>query len=440
RLLRFLAPRLVELADLRHAVLRELVKLPQRRQILEILQIEELEELLARPVQHRPPRLLLLAEDADEAAVEEDLHGAAAVHAADLVDLGAGDRLAVGDDGEHLELRARELDGLSGDELAHPVGVHRVGAELKAAGDLVQDDPPVGVVGAERLDRSGDVLDVALLGHVDQPLQRQRLVRREQEALDDRLEPLRRLPPLAHRGGVGLDGVELAGGLVLRRGGVGRRVGGNLLVRGFAHAWLLHAAATARVTRMSLSPCAMRIILSRVISRIARNVTTMSWRSCAAPRASAPSAGSTNAKQDEKLNAPSRSSRSASSRMRSAMFRRSTVMSWLSLTRAFLRTSDSASISLNTGTSASGESSPPSSPIAMPRMNTFRPTTGRASREAAADLYFWYSSRRRMSSWRGSASSSGSSSSGPTSGVGRSSRDLRWASVAAMSRYSPATS
>jgi hypothetical protein len=66
----------------------------------------------------------------------------------------------------------------------------------------------------------------------------------------------------------------------------------------------------------------------------------------------------------------------------------------------------------------------------------------RSNSSAAAALYFWYSSSRRTSSARGSSSSSPGrpSSSCPEGTDGKSIFDLMCASVAAITRYSLATS
>ncbi len=88
--------------------------------------------------------------------------------------------------------------------------------------------------------------------------------------------------------------------------------------------------------------------------------------------------------------------------MRSLSETRSTATSWLTLGPAFFRMSANDSISFQTECSASspGPTVPAPSSLA-PRPNTLRPSMGRPPSCAAASLYFWYSSRRRISSSRG---------------------------------------
>ncbi len=96
----------LERGDLCAMLFRELVVLAQRRQIFQIAQAEELEELFGRAVEQGTARLFALAEDAHERAIHERLQRAAGVDAADLVDLGARDGLTVGADCQRLEQRA----------------------------------------------------------------------------------------------------------------------------------------------------------------------------------------------------------------------------------------------------------------------------------------------------------------------------------------------
>ena len=116
----------------------ELGELAQRRQILERLQPEELEEVARRAVNQGPSGLVALAEDAHEIALEQELQHGAAVDAAHVVDLGTRDRLPVRDDRERLDLRAREAHGLLLREVADERRVLRARAEDPAAGHLVE--------------------------------------------------------------------------------------------------------------------------------------------------------------------------------------------------------------------------------------------------------------------------------------------------------------
>ena len=64
----------------------------------------------------------------NEAAFKQRLHRAVNVHAADLLDLGARDGLAIRDDGERLQRRLREprRADFHADERAQPLGKFRL--------------------------------------------------------------------------------------------------------------------------------------------------------------------------------------------------------------------------------------------------------------------------------------------------------------------------
>ena len=126
------------LLDRATTVLVELGELAQGGQILQRLQPEQLQERRARAVEDRPARLVLLAEDADEIALEQQLEHRAAVHAADVVHLGPRDRLPIRDDRERLDLRTREAHRLLARHVSHERRVHGARAEDPAAGDLVE--------------------------------------------------------------------------------------------------------------------------------------------------------------------------------------------------------------------------------------------------------------------------------------------------------------
>lgn len=74
----------------------------------------------------------------DEAPVHELADGVRAVYAADGLDFGGGDGLAVGDDGEDFHEAAPEAGALGFEEAANVVGEFGFGAELVAAGDTDQ--------------------------------------------------------------------------------------------------------------------------------------------------------------------------------------------------------------------------------------------------------------------------------------------------------------
>ncbi len=169
------------------------MELAQRRQAAQVAQVEELEELLRGAVQQRPARLVALADDLDQVPLEQRLDDRAAVHPADVLDLGPGHRLAVGDDRQRLERGAGEPLRLDLEEAAHELRVGRVGAKLPAARDLVQDDAahPVAIVALKLLELLVDDLD-GQARHLAYRLLAQRLVGHEQQRLEDGANPLGR--------------------------------------------------------------------------------------------------------------------------------------------------------------------------------------------------------------------------------------------------------
>ena len=142
-----------------------------------------------RAVDERPARLLLLAQDADQVPVEQDVQRARRVDPADVVDLRPRDRLPVGDDRQGLELGARQPHRPPRDQLLHPGREPALGAEHVAAGHALQRDAAALVVGHQLVDRGLDPRGVLDPGQLAQPLQRHRLVRGEDQGLDQRLEP-----------------------------------------------------------------------------------------------------------------------------------------------------------------------------------------------------------------------------------------------------------
>ena len=139
------------------------------------------------------PDFVLLPEDLDQPALEQRLHHRAGVHPAHVLDLRAGDRLPVGDDGQRLERGTGQPLRLHPEEPPHELPAVGVGPELPAAGHLGEDDAadPVSVNTAElpeRLLQPGPV-DA---GRLVQLVERDRLVGHEEERLDHRPHPLRR--------------------------------------------------------------------------------------------------------------------------------------------------------------------------------------------------------------------------------------------------------
>ena len=166
---------------------------------------------------------------------------------------------------------------------------------------------------------------------------------------------------------------------------------------------------------MSISP-------SRISSRMATNVTVTPMR---------PSSGRNSCMKGRK---PSRPRRARMSLIRSPTDSRSRWMWWCEnicarVTTSLNATSISCSVicgsARTTWRSLSGAEA----------LHTSRSSRGSASMSSAARLKRSYSCSRRTSSARGSSSPSSSSF-----GRGSSMRDLISASVAAMTRYSPASS
>src|SRR5688572_15930240 len=111
------------------------------RQLLEVPKREVLEEERRRSVQQRPPQSFRPTDDVDQPALVQRLEHTADRDAPDLLDVGARDRLLIGDDRQRLErgtgepLRtSRELGALD------RFGVFGPCEDLPPAGDLEQLD------------------------------------------------------------------------------------------------------------------------------------------------------------------------------------------------------------------------------------------------------------------------------------------------------------
>ena len=81
----------------------------QRRQTIQAFQAEVLQELNGGAVLIRPARLFQAAHRLNQLAGDEGAEDAVAADPADRFDFGAGQRLAVGDDGQRLQGRLRQL-------------------------------------------------------------------------------------------------------------------------------------------------------------------------------------------------------------------------------------------------------------------------------------------------------------------------------------------
>ena len=127
-------------------------------QVLDRVEAEMLEELRRGAVGHRPARRAAAAAQFDPAGLQQHVDGALrGAHAPDLLDLGAGHRLVIGDDGERLERGARQaalLDGLLLQQEGQIVG----GAERPFAGDAHQIDAAPGIDALQLLEQRAHVL------------------------------------------------------------------------------------------------------------------------------------------------------------------------------------------------------------------------------------------------------------------------------------------
>ena len=168
------------------------------REIAEIVQAEAIEELARGRVHERAAHHLLAADGLDQMPLDERRQdAAAAAHAADLGDLRRGDRLLVGDDGERFERLHRQLLRRAlVEQLAHPFVELGARHHLVAPRDL-DDLQPAGpiVVGAQRGERGLDVLPRLPFEQLEQGLRGQRLGRRKDQGLDDRLQCIRHGSP-----------------------------------------------------------------------------------------------------------------------------------------------------------------------------------------------------------------------------------------------------
>ena len=91
------------------------------------------EEEVRRFVKQRAARQFRAAADADQVAVEEFLDHPVASDAADRLDGGLGDGLAVGDDGEGFHRRAAHPLGFAaGEKLADELAVFNAGEDFPA--------------------------------------------------------------------------------------------------------------------------------------------------------------------------------------------------------------------------------------------------------------------------------------------------------------------
>src|SRR5438270_4936342 len=89
---------------------RELLELFHAGQFAHVVESEAQQEYLGGLIEDRTADDVFATGGGDELAIDERAEDAGCVDAADLADLGRGDRLLVGDDGEGFQRRQREPD------------------------------------------------------------------------------------------------------------------------------------------------------------------------------------------------------------------------------------------------------------------------------------------------------------------------------------------
>ena len=121
----------------------ELLKEPRRfwlqllrvRQILQALQAEDLEKSLRRAVKDRPAERIIAPRDLHDPLLHQETQGLAAMDAADCLDVGTHDRLAIGDDGKRFARGRRQAQLLLAPfQTRQPTVILRARHQLKTAG------------------------------------------------------------------------------------------------------------------------------------------------------------------------------------------------------------------------------------------------------------------------------------------------------------------
>ena len=171
----------------RAALFAQVTELLQRGQVREVVEPEELEEVSGGAIQQRAPGLFLAAHHLDELTLAQRVERVARVHAADVIHLGTRHGLAIGHDGQRLDLRTRQAHRLGRHQLPHEGGVARSGAELIPTCDEIQADTALFVV-VGQLDEQWANLPERSARRGGQLLLGERLLRHENEALEDGLE------------------------------------------------------------------------------------------------------------------------------------------------------------------------------------------------------------------------------------------------------------
>src|SRR3954468_16744743 len=90
---------------------RELLELFHAGQLAHVVESEAQQEFFGGLIEDRTADDVFASGGGDELAIDERAEDAGCVDAADLADLGRGDRLLVGDDGEGFQRGQREPDG-----------------------------------------------------------------------------------------------------------------------------------------------------------------------------------------------------------------------------------------------------------------------------------------------------------------------------------------
>src|SRR4051812_5468856 len=175
-----------------------LLELLERRQVLQAVEAEVDQELPRGAVEEGLAHHLLAAHDAYHPPLEQGLEHPGRANAAQLLDLGAGDRLAVGDEGGGLQRRHREfVPPRDVEEAAQPAYHLRAGRQAHAAGHVLHHHAPPLLpreAGEHRLQRLGRLLALLLVEQLQELGPRHRLGGDEEDRLQSRLH----FTPLGH--------------------------------------------------------------------------------------------------------------------------------------------------------------------------------------------------------------------------------------------------
>ena len=115
------------------------------------------QEVLGSAEGHRPARRAPSPPHADQAELQQGVEGATVgLDAADGFNLRTGHGLVIGDNGEGLLGRPRQL-ALLLPLLGHQEGEIRRGLEAPATGDADQFDPTLSIARAQGVDRGGNI-------------------------------------------------------------------------------------------------------------------------------------------------------------------------------------------------------------------------------------------------------------------------------------------